>query len=129
LNLVAFAAQGDVQHLADGALVIANQNVTHALLLLPPPQRWCRVTTIAAGARDFLVQQPPPRLPQSDASAAQIYCPDPPWNGQRPCLRELERSGRRWPNPDRCRLRIAIGMAQTPSQSAAGSFPDRYRRN
>jgi hypothetical protein len=34
---VTFAAQGDVQHLADGALVIANQNVTHALLLPPPP--------------------------------------------------------------------------------------------
>ena len=36
LHLVAFAAQRDIQHFADGALVIANQNVTHALLLPLP---------------------------------------------------------------------------------------------
>ena len=29
-DLVALAAQGDVQHFADRALVVANQNVTHA---------------------------------------------------------------------------------------------------
>ena len=32
---MAFAAQSDVEHFADGALVIANQNVTHAMSLLP----------------------------------------------------------------------------------------------
>ncbi len=35
LDLVTVAAQGDVQHFADGALVVANQNVTHARLLPP----------------------------------------------------------------------------------------------
>ena len=38
LNLVAVAAQGDFQHLADGALVVANEDVTHAPLLPPLPR-------------------------------------------------------------------------------------------
>ncbi len=32
-DLVALAAQGNIQHFADGALVVTNQNVTHALVL------------------------------------------------------------------------------------------------
>jgi hypothetical protein len=38
LDFVTVAAQGDLQHFADGALVIANQDVTHARLL-PPLRR------------------------------------------------------------------------------------------
>src|SRR5712692_2959504 len=51
LDLVALAAQGNVQHLADGALVIANQNVTHALYLLCPPPRLPRPRSGAAVSR------------------------------------------------------------------------------
>ena len=39
LDLVAVAAQGDIEHFADGALVVANQDVTHALYLPCPPPR------------------------------------------------------------------------------------------
>src|ERR1700722_17554738 len=34
---VSFAAQGDIEHFADGALVVADQDISHATLLLPQP--------------------------------------------------------------------------------------------
>ena len=42
LDAVSVAAQGNVEHFADGALIVANQNVSHAASLLPRQLRAAR---------------------------------------------------------------------------------------
>ena len=45
-DAMSVAAQGDVEHFADGALIVANQNVSHAASLLPQRLRVGRVRRI-----------------------------------------------------------------------------------
>src|SRR5580692_7254588 len=115
LNLVTFAAQSDVQHLADRALVIANENVTHALLL-PWPLRWCRRASRGHVVQALSGAQPKFHPRRSDASAARIRCLGPAWSAPTPCLRGLARSGRRSLNQVRCHLRIATETARISSR-------------
>ena len=96
-DFVTIAAQGDVEHFADGALVIADQNVTHARLLLLRLQRRLRVRrqTLAPrqcpAARMFQSRWPRPCA----ASARRSWCPCRLRNAPTPCPHAPARSGRR----------------------------------
>src|SRR5450432_2164821 len=104
LDLVPLSAQGNVEHLADGALVIANQNVTHALSLLCPPQPLSQLLPGVLALRPAVSRAC--SLPQpAGASAGRTRCPLRLAIGPKPCLRVPARSDTRWPGPARCRLR------------------------
>src|SRR5450755_3642458 len=128
LDLVAFAAQGNIQHLADGALVVANQNVTHALYLLCPPPPLPRPRKGALVSPPAVSPMGLP-LPPGGAAEGQRRYPLRLWSAPKPCLRGPARSDRRWPNPGRCRLRTVTGTVRRSFPPTAGSCPDPYRRS
>src|SRR5437868_868991 len=123
LHLVAVAPQGYIEHFAHGALVVTDQNVSHAQSLprrrprlwrpARPPQATCvRHFSIPAGAG------PTP----SAATAAPAWCPRPVSSAPTPCLHAPERSDTRSPNRAPCRRQNRTGKAQKFSPTAAGSF-------
>src|SRR3974377_1048670 len=101
-DLVAIAAQGNVEQFADRALVVADEDVTHAFLL--PSRR--RTTRPAPG----------PALPRGGATAARNSFLFPLPSGPTPCRRGPVRSDRRWRAPTRCR-------PQSSTETARRSFP------
>src|SRR5579864_2447274 len=124
LNAMTFAAQGDIQHFADGAFVVANKNVSHAHLL-PPPQPQTQPSAVRATYRLPQCVQPRGAPPRGGGVSGQMSCPGPAsiW----PILshREPARSGKRSPTPGRCRLRSWIGRVRRSFRSAVASCPCR----
>src|SRR6476469_9242105 len=129
LDFVALAAQGNIQHLADGALVIANQNVTHALSLpCLPRQRLPRSGEGVAVSRPAASRAGSPQPPNAAAEGRRRY-PLQLSSAPTLCLRGPGQSDTRWPNPARCLLRTATGRARRFSPPSAGSCRGRYRRS
>ena len=75
---MAFPAQGDVEHFANGAFVIADQNISHANL--PRPRR------PRAIVRPKLASSPVGRPLGIKPAQAQHKCGSLPWLGARPYL-------------------------------------------
>src|ERR1019366_8440864 len=112
-HLVAIAAQGNIEQFADRALVVADENVTHADLLPPPPPAPLpRIPT----RRKFRQRRPAP----DGAIAPRSWCPCQLPNAPTPCPRAPARSGTRSPGPARFRLQSSTGRARRFFPSAAG---------
>src|ERR1700724_834256 len=120
---VTIAAESNIKQFADGALVIADEDLTHAFLLerwrprvlqrkamgMTMHLRWLRV-----GRQERAVAQVQPAVVASQSSRLFQLA-----NGPIPCPHELERSGRRWPVPDRYRLQNSTGKVRKVFQFAA----------
>src|SRR2546428_12861291 len=97
LILVPPPPQSNIQHLANRALVIADQDVTHGLFLL-----WrhfgLRLLPGPGDRRGLGRRFPGP----CDATEEQTRYLAPPLIGPKPCLRAPAKSDTRWPSPTRC---------------------------
>src|SRR5271170_3708301 len=85
-HLVAVAAQGDIQQFADGAFIVADEDVTHAilLLLLPLPKlRWPFQRTPLR----MTMESRPRRIAPDAAIAQRSLCPCRLPNAPTPCPR------------------------------------------
>src|SRR5437899_10750934 len=105
-NFVALAAQGDVEHFADGALVVADENIRHARAPLWSSQAKPRLS--APAERRWILRQP-------CALAAQRCIPGRAWISPTLCLRAPAQSGKQSPGLSRYRPQIATGTAQSLS--------------
>src|SRR5207248_10106673 len=76
-DFIAFAAQSDVEHFADGALVVADENIRHARAPLWSSQAKPRLSALA---------EPRWTLRQPCVLAAQRCIPGPAWISPTLCL-------------------------------------------
>ncbi len=86
-HLVAIAAQGNVEQFADRALVVADENLTHAFLLPRLPAQLQRMPK----RRKFRLRRRAPAAATASRSWRLCRLPTAPT----PCLRAPERSGTR----------------------------------
>src|SRR5579862_575524 len=128
-DFVAFAAQRDVEHLADGAFIVANKNVSHAL---PPLRRRLlpvfsfqslpRSRLVARCWREF---RPQPAV----SNAARIRFPVRAWTVPKLFLRAPGLPDTQWRDPALCRLRTAIEKAQKSCPPTAAISRGQCPRN
>src|SRR5437763_4488210 len=120
LDFIAFAAQRDVEHFADGALVVADEDIRHARAPLWSSQ--AKLPLSALAEQRWILRQP-------FAPAAQTCIPGQAWISPTLCLRVPARSGKQSPGLTRCHPQIATGTAQKLSRPFEDSCLGRYRRS
>src|SRR5579872_3584656 len=104
LHAMSLAPQGNVEHFTNGALVVADQNISHATSLQRPKRL---VAAQSSSARPCPTQQSPPpqAAPHRDgAIVGQTSFPAPAWNAPTPCLRAPAPPGKQWRDPVPYRL-------------------------
>ena len=129
-DAVTIAAQCDVKHFADGALVVADQDISHEPSRVRQRTPVPRADRFAAGAqrrcpglgRTF---SPSPSAAVSEREQFHDLASIVPT----PCLHAPAQSGTQWRGPARYRPRSSIGMARRSFLSAAGSYRFRYRQS
>src|ERR1700693_4487342 len=90
--LVTLAAQGNIEHFADGPLIVADEDIRHARPPLSNPPATSRNPALPAASL---------LLPRPSAFARQRCTPGPLLTAPTLCLRAPARFGKQSPGPDR----------------------------
>src|ERR1019366_9749591 len=117
------------EHFTDGTLIVTDQNITHAVVLLRRQRRrGARWERKPANAQLYPVPLGCFPRRRCGATATQNRFPGRVWNEPTPCLHGLVQSDKRSPDPTPCLLRTPTEMAQRFSLPAVAACLARYRR-